>query len=691
MKSPRFVLASLLSLVLISSFGFAQQSPTIPAPPAQDSTQPPKPDHAASYYHYSMAHLYEEMIAMYGRAEYVNKAIEEYRKAIEADPSSDFLNAGLVRLYALSGRIRDAVLEAQEILKRNPNNVEARKILGRIYLRSLGDMQSGSQSRDVLRLAIEQYEAIIRLEPNDSDDHLLLGRLYLVNKDVVKAEDQFRTAVKLDPTSEDAVTQLSGLLVDEGRAPEALKFLGAVPEASRTSKIYSAQGAVYEQLKDYKNAITSFKMAVDADQDNLDARRGLAENLANDNQIEAALDQYKFVADADPQDPSAALHISEIYRRMGKFDLAFDSLKKAEGVAQDLVEISYNEAIVLQAQGKYDDAASTLQALLDRTAKPDAGYDASERNNRGLFLERLGDIYRDSGKTQQAIETFHKMVDLGGAEQISHGYLEIIETYREQKQWVEATQACQEGVKRLPHDRLLKIELAKLLADQGRPEEGIQMVRAQLKGTPEDRETYVQLSQVYARLKRWKEAEDAISQAEKFASRPEDRQEVEFAQASYYERQKKYDQAEQVFRKLLQQDPNDTQTLNYLGYMLADRSTHLEEALSLVKRAVNLDPQNGAYLDSLGWVYFKMGNYDQAEESLRRAADKTPNDATVQDHLGELYAKTGKLKLAAAHWERALDEWAKSVPADVEQQDVARVQKKLESTRVKLAQQQQQH
>jgi tetratricopeptide (TPR) repeat protein len=127
--------------------------------------------------------------------------------------------------------------------------------------------------------------------------------------------------------------------------------------------------------------------------------------------------------------------------------------------------------------------------------------------------------------------------------------------------------------------------------------------------------------------------------------------------------------------------------LNYLGYMLADRNTHLEEALTLVKKALDLDPQNYNYIDSLGWVYFKLGNYDQAEDNLRRAAEKSPNDATIQDHLGELYARTNRFKLAAAHWEHALDEWNKSVPADVDQQDVSRVTKKLESTKVKLAQQ----
>ena len=89
-------------------------------------------------------------------------------------------------------------------------------------------------------------------------------------------------------------------------------------------------------------------------------------------------------------------------------------------------------------------------------------------------------------------------------------------------------------------------------------------------------------------------------------------------------------------------DPHNATALNYLGYMLADRGLRLDEAIGLIKKAVALDPQNGAYLDSLGWAYYKQGNYDLAEENLRRASEKIGNDATIQDHLGELYFKTGK-------------------------------------------------
>jgi tetratricopeptide (TPR) repeat protein len=683
----------------ITAFAQTQPAPKAAAPQAQPQQQPQssvpkapqaaekKPDRAAAYYHFALGHMYEELVDQNGRSEYANKAIEEYRLAIQSDPSSEFLNSHLAELYARTGRIRDAVNEAQDILKRDPNNLEAHRLLGRIYLRSLGDMQSNQQGREVLKLAIEQYEALARLEPDNPDNHQLLGRLYILNKDNSKAESEFKTALKIDPTSEDGVTNLAYLYNEMGDSKKATDTLTAVPEANRTSKINSALGYTYEQQKDYKKAIAAYREAVKQDKENLDAMRGLAQNLANDGQTDAALQQYLTIQSADPQDANSALRISEIYRKQGKFDLAMQNLKKAQSLVQDSLEVSYNEAIILEATGKYDDAAVVLQKLIAKSASPDGNYSAGERANRALFLERLGNVYREESRPLLAVETFRKMVDLGG-EEAGRGYQEIIDTYREQKQWPDAERVAQEAVKKLPNDRNLKLTLALQLADDGKGDEGVQMAKSALKGGPEDREIYMQLSQIYQRLKRWKESEEALAQADKLAAKPEEKEIVHFAYGALYERQKKYEQAEQSFRQVLQLDPNNTMTLNYLGYMLADRNVRLDEALNMIKRAVELDPQNGAYLDSLGWAYFRMGNYDKAEENLRRAAEKTPNDATIQDHLGELYAKTGQHKLAVAHWERALTEWQRSVPADVDQQDVARVQKKLESTKVKLAQQQ---
>jgi tetratricopeptide (TPR) repeat protein len=105
----------------------------------------------------------------------------------------------------------------------------------------------------------------------------------------------------------------------------------------------------------------------------------------------------------------------------------------------------------------------------------------------------------------------------------------------------------------------------------------------------------------------------------------------------------------------------------------------------MIRRAVELEPQNAAYLDSLGWVYFKTGQYPLAEENLRKAIERTSGDPAILDHLGEVYEKTGNLKLAVAQWERSMTEYAHSLPADADPEDVAKVQRKLESARVKLA------
>ena len=160
---------------------------------------------------------------------------------------------------------------------------------------------------------------------------------------------------------------------------------------------------------------------------------------------------------------------------------------------------------------------------------------------------------------------------------------------------------------------------------------------------------------------------------------------IVFLRGALDERQKHYDSAEEQFRKILAIDSSNSMTLNYLGYMLADRGVKLDDALTMVQKAVQQDPQNGAYLDSLGWVYFKMGQYALAEANLRKASERMGQDPAVHDHLGELYEKTGRLRLAAAQWEQSLSEYARTVPADAEPSDVNKVQKKLDSARVKLA------
>src|ERR1700688_2188176 len=517
-SSMNRILSSALVLFFLAAATAAQEAPSssTQAKPAdskgaQSKAQAParKVDHSAAYYHYALAHMYEEQRTVYGRSELANKALEEYRLAIEADPSSEFLTSGLAELYVKTGRIRDAVLEAQDIIKRDPKNLEAHKLLGRIYLRSLGDMPGGNGSDNVLKLAIEQYQQIVKIEPENVDDHLLLGRLYRLNNDLQKAENELKTAVKLDPSSEEAVTTLAMLYTDEGDTAHALKVLASIPDSARSAKLYAALGAAYEQRKDYKSAIDAFRHAIVLDRDNLDAIRGLAENLLNDGQLDAALEQYKVIVDSNPEDAQTYVRMAEIYRRQTKYDLALENLKKADTLVPDTMDVPYSMAAVYQAQGRYDDAIKLLQDLVKKTEKSETGSSQADRNNRAIFVERLGMVYREQENYTAAVDTFRKMLTLGD-ENARGGYQEIIDTYREAKEWPQATAVAQEAVQKMPGDRDLRMVLDSQLADTGEFDKAVTDIRSLLKGGPEDREVYLRLGIIYTRAKRWTEALDNL-------------------------------------------------------------------------------------------------------------------------------------------------------------------------------------
>jgi tetratricopeptide (TPR) repeat protein len=227
------------------------------------------------------------------------------------------------------------------------------------------------------------------------------------------------------------------------------------------------------------------------------------------------------------------------------------------------------------------------------------------------------------------------------------------------------------------------------LADMGQQDQAIADVRSMLKGGAEDRDIYVRLGIIYTRAKRWNDALEALAKAEQLSTKNEDKAYVYFLRGDLYQRQKMFDQAETQFQKVLGMtpptDPQAAATLNYLGYMNADRGVKLDESLNYIKQALAFEPNNPAYLDSLGWAYFKLGKYDLAEDNLNKAASHMGSDPTVQEHLGDLYQKTGRLKLAAAHWDRAVQEWNKTVPAEQDSDAFAKVQQKLDAAKVKLA------
>jgi len=693
-------------LVLLPLSPLCAQSPTAGSAPAKsqppapastaataraatDAGAAPVPNRAQAYYHMALAATYEDDAMSEGQPEDVTHAIEEYKLALDADPNSAELADALADLYFRTGSVRQAEITARTLLKSSPNDIEAHKLLGRIYLKQLGEAEnsvsSSSPAGNVLDQAIAEFEKIVALEPKSVEDRMVLGQLYTVKHQPEKAEAEFKSAQAIEPESEDVVLNLARLYAESGDLEKSVQVIVAVPESDRTPKMEFTLGAAYEQLKKPKDAIAAYQRAEDMEPGDLRTIDALAQALYSSDQFDEALKQYKELAEADPENNAPLIRIAEIQRRQGKYEDALNTIEKALKIDPTSLEAGYNEGLLLDVLGRFDEAAQAYQKMVDLTSHANGAYTDEEKNNRSIFLERLGAVYLEQNKIDQAIAAYQKMIDMGGDNAV-RGYQGEVDAYQTAKQFDKAIEVSQKAVEANPKNRDLKLMLAGELADQGKPDDALAMAKAQLNGSADnDRTVWFAIGQIDIRLKRWKDAEDAFAKAEPLATKKDDRTYLLFLRGELADREKHMDQAEQYFRQALDLDPSNAMTLNYLGYMLADKGVRLPEALKFIRQAVDIEPMNGAYLDSLGWVYFKLGQYELAEDNLRQAVQRDQTDPTVHEHLGDLYEKTGRIRLAAAQWELSLAEFAKSSPADVDPGDVNKVQKKLESARVRLA------
>jgi tetratricopeptide (TPR) repeat protein len=183
---------------------------------------------------------------------------------------------------------------------------------------------------------------------------------------------------------------------------------------------------------------------------------------------------------------------------------------------------------------------------------------------------------------------------------------------------------------------------------------------------------FLHLGYAYQQLEDYPHAVETLEQGKRFARDTS----MLFQLASVFEHQKRYADAERTFKEVLQKDPVNAPALNYLGYMLAERGERLDEAVGYIKRALDAEPDNASYLDSLGWAYMKMNRTDLAEDLLRRASADLTTNSVVQDHWGDLLFKLGRYNEAIAAWQRAL-------AGDGESIDRAKIDKKIKSARDK--------
>jgi tetratricopeptide (TPR) repeat protein len=690
MRINQQLAASLLVLFAptLPSAAAAQQGsrpPAKPQPVAQ-AANPAEPDaRADAYYYFTLGHYYQQEYEASSHAEDANRAIDFFKKAYAIDPNSHQIGEGLAEIYFQSQRIRDAVLEAQSIIAKDADNLPARRLLARIYVRMLGDLSDTSGQRDTLARAAEQYREIMRLDPADTDAALWLARIYRLQNEHDKAEGVLRALLAHEPENENAVEQLTQLLLDEGKSPEAISILKNILDRAPAPRLWDLYGDAYTQIHDLANAEQAYRKAAEAQPGEITHRRGLAQTLLNEQKYPEALEQYKRLAGMDAEDPNNYLRQAEIYRQLKQLDKAEQNVLLAKQLAPGNLEVIYYESSIYQAEGRFDDAIRVLSDAVI-AVKAQSEFTPSRRRTLAILYQQLGQLYREVSNYSAAVNTFEEMLRLG-PEEDRRARAMIIDTYRVARDIPKALDAARKAVEAYPKDRAIRMTQALLLGQNAQTDQAVAQLRQMLDGTANDFEIQLDIAQVQEQGRRWPEAEQAVHAAEKIAPQSSDKEATGFLLGAIFERQKKFDQAEEQFRQVLRANPRNSGALNYYGYMLADRGIRLDEATDMIKRAIAEDPTNPAYLDSLGWAYFKQNKFSEAEEPLRQAASRESHDPTILSHLGDLYAKIGKDNLAEAQWQKSVDEWHRVLPGDFEPERLAEVELKISALKRRLAQQ----
>lgn len=659
----------------------------LPAAQQRSSETVSQPDRATAYYHYTLAHLYQQLAAEHMRREYLNRAVEEYQAAIKADPESSYIRLKLVELYASFNRLDDAVSEAQKILTDDPNNVEVRRLLGKFYAQYAFDPR-GSVDQSMLNSAIEQFERILEIDAKDQEALLQLSALYSAAQNPAKAEAVLKRLLEAEPDSARGLSSLGFLYLTMGDPQRAVGQFERVRELGQADqRALAGLAQAYEQAGENAKAAEIYRELVDeggSGGNTLPARRALANSLLMAGRYDEALEQYQVLAGAEPQNAENHLRLSQIYREKRRFDEARASLQKAASLAPEAMQldVKYNLVMLLESEGKSAEAIEALEQLLKDTHKD--RLSPAEKRVRANLYEQLGVLNRSQDRVEPAVEAFRAMAEMNDDSR-PRALVQVIDTYRHGRDFEKALDRSKAAVEEFPKNRPVLSMRATVLAETGDAEAGAELLRKLLDDSEQDREIYLSLAQIYEKGKLFGKAIEAAEKAEKLAKTDREKMNVWFAFGSVLERAKKFDEAEAKFNQVLQLDPDHAAALNYLGYMLADLNRRVDDAHDMIQKALDLDPDNGAYLDSLGWVYYRQERFELAERLLVRSLEQFKRDPVVHSHLGDVYYKLGRNAQAKEHWQRSLEEWERNPKADRDPVEIKKVRDKLDQLDTRMS------
>jgi tetratricopeptide (TPR) repeat protein len=488
---------------------------------------------------------------------------------------------------------------------------------------------------------LDQAEAelhkVIDRYPNHAPAQLLMGRVLLEAQKITRARAHLRQAIKLKPRDPDAYLVLTQLWLDQGKSDEAVKIVEELSAALPGEPIgYKRLGMALAERQDNARAERLLLKAVDRDPGDAESWIALAQIAEQNGKLAKAEDAYSRALERDPENRDVLL-------AAGRLALRQDSTVRARAYFDQLLASSHDPELAVKVAFSYLAMRQMASAVEVLDQARTTGGEPRLHFYAGLVHERMhawakaaeayGAVLPDSG------DLFHE------------ARLHRANCLSSMGQHKVALDLYRKGLEERPDYAALVPAYARALERAGQMKEAESQLSRAISDKP-TAETFEALAGLYERQGRQSDAIALLNDA--LRKRPRDEL-LLYALGTVYERKGEVQKSLEKMRAVLDVNPDNANAMNFIGYTLAEKGMDFEEAEKLLMRALELKPDTGAYLDSLGWVYFRKGETTRAIELLERATDVSPGEPTIEEHLGDAYARSARPKEAAVRYRRALD------------------------------------
>jgi tetratricopeptide (TPR) repeat protein len=585
------------------------------------------------------AHLMRSTVA--ARKGELKKSADEIQAALKLQPDSAAIHAQAAEMLYRLGRADQAeraALRSQEIEPDHPRTLR--------FLAERATDRARRSTTDDVEAHEEALRLLLRLRELGHADVGVLHAIRAIRLrlgDDAGALEAARELVEMRPGDKQAVSQLIGLLLDQESETEALEtVLTYVSKHPNDVELLGFAEELADRVKGWARVDEVLTGEPGLQRSNTVAQHLWAVALLELNQVPRAVEAFERALVAQPEDLRLRYTAARAFRAVGR-------LADAAGLLHELAaETPSDQKILLMLgetladQGIVDGAQNAFVSVL-RLFSTEG--DKASAPLRDAIRRRMIMLYLANDQLLAARDLQAELEDQDDPQTLELAARLAIAS----EDWATA----RAEVKRL-HE-LSEPGVAALLEGElwlrsGKPAKAVPRYQEAIDLLGPF--TRPQIAEMYLDVDRAEQGEALLREWVETAS---DNPDAHFALGSYLFRTSGLEQAESSLRRVIALNASHAPALNFLGYSLADERVRLDEALGLVQQALELDPWNGAYLDSLGWVYFQMGRFEEARGPLESAAREMPTDAVIMEHLGDLYESRGETELALSAWGRALD------------------------------------